>query len=48
MEDRLRTNEVIEMLYAEYPDMDVEDMDEEPMCEESDDSLGLEMSDDER
>ena len=46
MEGRLRTDEVIDLLDAK--DMDVEDMDEEPMCEESDDSLGLEMSDDER
>ena len=46
MEGRLRTDEVIDLLDAE--DMDMEDVDEEPMCEESDDSLGLEMSDDER
>ena len=46
MEGRLCTDEVIDLLDAE--DMDMEDVDEEPMCEESDDSLGLEMSDDER
>lgn len=41
MEAHLHTDEVIELLDAEY--MDMEDMDDEPMCEESEDSLGVEM-----
>ena len=49
MEDRLCTRDVILLLEAE--DMDVDDFDElddEPVCEYSDDSLGVELSDDER
>ena len=49
MEDHLRTHDVIELLEAE--DMKVDKYDDEldePMCEHSDDSLGVELSDDER
>ena len=53
MEDRLRTNDVIQLLEAD--DMEVDNFDdeldelyEEPMCEYSDDSLGVQLSDDER
>ena len=41
--------DVIQMLEAE--DMEVDDfdqLDDEPMCEHSDESLGVELSDDER
>ena len=49
MEDRLCTRDVIQLLEVEdmYVD-DLDELDDEPVCEYSDDSLGVQLNDDER